>query len=143
MEQMVASLNWVCIDTDIIIDYLRGRGEGFEYLEHLLRKFVCCLSSVTTYELYVGAARTGTLNEIDALISRLVILPFNLQASKEAALIYESLRAEGALIGVRDIFTAAICKVYDVPLITRNLPHFSRIKGLKALRITEAIALES
>jgi len=42
----------VLIDTDVLIDYLRGRAEAVSYLENLTGQLL--ISAVTVAELYAG-----------------------------------------------------------------------------------------
>ena len=44
-----------------------------------------------------------------------------------------SLRSEGRLIGTNDLWIAACALRHDLPLVSANLKHFSRVPGLKLL----------
>jgi tRNA(fMet)-specific endonuclease VapC len=43
------------------------------------------------------------------------------------------LRSAGAGIDVRDAMQAGICLAADAPLVTRNMRHFARVPGLRAM----------
>jgi len=48
----------------------------------------------------------------------------------KAADIYAALRGEGAIISDADILVASIAIINNLVLVTNNINHFSRIKGL-------------
>ena len=48
-----------------------------------------------------------------------------------AGKIYAQLKLRGQLIGTNDILIAGICAANSLPLYTRNIDHFSKIKGLQ------------
>jgi tRNA(fMet)-specific endonuclease VapC len=58
------------------------------------------------------------------------ILPLTEEVAKKAAEIYAELRKNGETIGHNDILIAGTAIVNDMTLITNNVNHFGRIKGL-------------
>lgn len=54
---------------------------------------------------------------------------------EEVGLVYgqvvRGLRAQGRLIGTNDLWIAATSMRYDLPLVTADREHFSRIPGLR------------
>lgn len=59
--------------------------------------------------------------------------PFDSQSAYQAGKIYTLLKKEGKLIGNQDILIASIALTNDIPLLTRNIDHFQRIKGIKII----------
>ncbi|MBI4653558.1 MAG: type II toxin-antitoxin system VapC family toxin [Nitrospirae bacterium] len=100
----------IIVDTDIIIDYLKKRQPGAEFLKKAYLKYRINVTSVT-------------------------IIPLDETAARKAAAIHFALRSKGIDIGVKDSFIAGICEAYNMPLLTRNINHFNRIPGLKLLAI--------
>lgn len=92
------------------------------------------LSAVTLYELYMGATTPEKEKDIAAITESFTTLPFTDRIAQKAATIYHTLRTRNQMIEFRDIFIAATCLVYDLPIATLNKKHFKRIDDLKILR---------
>jgi predicted nucleic acid-binding protein len=122
--------NPVCIDTDIIIDHLRGRLPGAQLFADIVTRQIPYTTCISQFELFCGA-NTPTEREIimECLLG-FKVLPFDQSSSEEAARIYIELKRKGQLIGVRDILIAGIAKVNNLRIATRNRRDFGRIKGL-------------
>lgn len=91
------------------------------------------VSSVSLYELYMGAISPDKENHVRDITEGLTILPFSADIAFEAAKIYNQLKSANLMIEFRDIFIAATCIANDLPLATLNKKHFNRIKGLEIL----------
>ena len=92
MEEKVRS---VCLDTDIVIDYLKQTEETENLIEKLHLKFdEVVLTAITVYELLVGVEYLDGKDrpEIEAIIKSSYILPLSEEASREAARISAGLR---------------------------------------------------
>jgi predicted nucleic acid-binding protein len=63
----------------------------------------------------------------------LEVVNFNYGSSVEAGRVLADLRKRGETIEIRDLFVGCVCKVSGMPLITRNLKHYRRVRGLKVL----------
>ncbi len=119
------------IDTDVVIDYLRGRGST---LRDALQQVNCALTAVTIYELKsVPLLSDQQRALLEQLVARVDILAFDSSAAEFAAATWRSLAARGVLISLPDILSAGICLSNDLPLLTRNVDHFSRVEGLKVI----------
>jgi len=88
------------------------------------------VSSVTLYELYMGATTHQKWIEVKVLTDDIPVLPFTKDVAEKAAIIYQELRKTNKLIEFRDIFIAATAIVNEFPVLTRNSKHFKRIEGL-------------
>ena len=118
------------VDTSIFIEFLRAKDKKKTTLYSIDSKVQIYISSVTLYELLMGATNEDKVNDIKVLTEDLIVLPFEENVSRKAAEIYHILRSENKLIEFRDIFIAATCIVYNLPLKTLNFKHFERIKNL-------------
>jgi len=58
------------------------------------------------------------------------VLPVDEAVANHAAMIYADLRQRGQPIGDADILIAATAMVHGLGLVTNNLNHFERIRGL-------------
>jgi tRNA(fMet)-specific endonuclease VapC len=123
----------VCVDTDIVIDYLRGKNKNQNILPNLIAKYNVYISPISVYELYYGGYYSGKVKAVEDVLS--VITPFDwtTEDSKKAAQIHATLSKVGETLSVKDILIAGQCLSRSVPLITRNVSHFSRIRGLKII----------
>lgn len=123
----------VCLDTDVLIAYLKGRAPGAGAVERAVMKYNCCVTAITEYELLFGVARARRQIGEDALLDLMTVLPFDDAAARRAARLHDTLIRRNEDIGVKDVLTAAICLANDVPLLTSNERHFKRVPGLTVI----------
>lgn len=124
----------VVADTDLIIDFLRGRGSGARLTRELLVQRRLRLTAVTGFELRVGADFLDRREQILRLFrSRTVTL--DLASTLRAGEIAAALNKAGSAIGFADCLQAGICLRHDLPLATRNRKHFDRIEGLRLVDV--------
>ena len=121
------------IDTCIFIDFLRKKDKTSSILYSISDVEPLVISSVTLYELLMGATDENKLRDIKILTGDLMVLNFDEQVAKKSAEIYHLLKKENKMIEFRDIFIAATCIIYEMPLKTLNYKHFERIPGLEIL----------
>jgi tRNA(fMet)-specific endonuclease VapC len=125
----------VCLDTDIIIDFLRGEKEAINKLKKLRdNNFELSTTSINVFELFKGALRSNKSNSKDIVnnfLSNLHVFDFDINSSEKAAEIFEELRQKGELIDPLDLMIASIAISNNEILATNNLSHFKRISGLK------------
>ncbi|MFN8486667.1 MAG: type II toxin-antitoxin system VapC family toxin [Caldilineaceae bacterium] len=119
------------IDTNIIIDYLR---RSFHALPLILAQYQCRLTVITLYEIQIAKINSSRQQQLFERVMGLTsILSLDVPAAVQAIQIERKLKAQGQLIGLPDIFIAGICLAQRIPLLTRNLNHFSRIEGLQVI----------
>lgn len=123
----------VVIDTSVYIKHIRATKKEKTVLYNMPNDVVTVTTSISIYELLMGATTTNKLQDFEALVKDVAVLSFNEQAARKAAEIYHQLRLNNKMIEFRDIFIAAICIVNDLELATLNKKHFERIDGLKLL----------
>ncbi len=121
----------VIADTDVVIDFFSGAEPVASTIADLIQEDHLVLTSVTVFELYAGITGKKRLKQINDLVSIMPVFPLEKKEAKTAAQIYNDLKQTGSLIGNQDILIAGICITHDVPLVTRNTGHFSRISRLK------------
>lgn len=122
-------------DTDLVIDFLRGRGPGADLLPIWLRRRRLRLTVVTLFELRSGADWDVRVARIEALFIG-GPLPFDRDAALHAGRIEAALRTGGRSIGVADVQQAGICQAQDLPLATRNRRHFTRVEDLRLVDLS-------
>jgi tRNA(fMet)-specific endonuclease VapC len=121
----------VVVDTNIFIDYLRARDKKDTALYKIPNSSTIYISAVTLYELLMGATNEQKREDVHLLTEDVIVLPFDQEVSFKASEIYHELRSSNKMIEFRDIFIAATCLVYNLSLLTTNISHFQRIKGLQ------------
>lgn len=123
-----------CLDSDILIDYLRNNKESISLISSLRNKGEdLSITSINSFELFKGLAKSSKLTEQEILdfLSNFNVLDFDYGSSKKAAEIFNKLKEEGDMLDVADIMIAATVITNGKFLITRNKKHFSRISELK------------
>jgi len=125
----------IVVDTDVIIDYLKKRHPGAEFLKKAYLKYRIYVTAITVYELLYGVQKSGKENLINRLLKYVTVVPFDDAAAKKAAAIHYVLRSNGIDIGVKDAFIAGICDAHNMPLLTRNIKHFKCIPSIKLITI--------
>lgn len=121
------------VDTGVFIEFLRKKDKTQTILYSLPENIKLAISSVTYYELLLGAIDVVKENDVRLLTEDLEILPFNEVVASKAGEIYHKLRKQNRMIGFRDIFIAATCIVNNLPILTLNKKHFNRIEGLEII----------
>jgi tRNA(fMet)-specific endonuclease VapC len=120
----------IVVDSDVLIDALRGRQPAVRQVTEGLHSGVLCTTTITLFELLSGARSEAESAPVDRLLAALSILPFDDAASREAAALRRRLAAQGLPIGMADYMIAGICVARSAALLTRNRAHFERVPGL-------------
>ncbi len=123
--------NRVCLDTSVLIAYLRGSDPGATAVEQAVKHYACYVTSITVYELLLGMARARKQIGEEALLNVMLVAPFDDVAARRAAQLHAELIRHNEDIGVKDILIAAICLEHALPLLTLNERHFARVPELK------------
>lgn len=124
------------LDTNVISELLRKQPEG-RVIERVraTRQEQLATSVVCIMELRHGAARHPRGTMLWARITREVLplihmLPFGFEEAVRSGEILADLEGRGEPIGVEEVLIAASALEHGLTLVTRNVRHFSRIRGL-------------
>ena len=121
----------VCVDTDIIIDHLRGRENGAEIFAKILTEIpLPAISVITYFELQCGISSSKEAQIIQDCLAPFEIIPFDIKEAETAAQIYKVLKKSGNLIGIKDILIAGTVIANNLYLATKNRRDFERVPGL-------------
>lgn len=118
-------------DTDVLIDFLRDRGDEARRIELELKMGRLQTTTVSAFELWVGAKSPQEKAAVGTLLNALSIVPLDASAANKSGEVFRDLESKGIGIGMADSLIAGICLNLDAILITRNRKHFSRVMGLK------------
>lgn len=119
----------VVVDTDLVIDFLRGKGEGVPLVRELINSRRIRLTAITAFELRMGTDFHRRHQDILRLLKSRT-LPLDAAAGLHAGRVASSLRDAGTPIGFADCLQAGICLRNTLPFATRNRRHFERITDL-------------
>ena len=121
----------VCLDTDILIDLLRGKQDVVERVREFEKSYELTTTSITLFELYYGAFKMGREKNIMAvkeLAKRIEVLELTEGDAELAGKIAAELDRSGEGLDFGDILIAAISINRGAKLYTGNLRHFKRLK---------------
>jgi predicted nucleic acid-binding protein len=121
------------IDTDILSYAIRGTPALInKFAEH--DKDHLCMSAISYAELIYGARRkksAGLEQSVRRFTERFSIVDFDTAAAQSYANIRTQLEQDGTPLDNMDMLIAAVSISAGAVLVTHNIKHFSKIKGLK------------
>ncbi len=120
----------ICLDSDIIINFLRKSPKAKETLNKLGGEFYT--TQINLFEIWSGRL-IDEEKTIKEMLNSLIKFDFDEDAAIKAGEIMVNLKKSGNIIDFRDLFIASICIVNNLELLTNNKKHFERLKkyGLK------------
>jgi tRNA(fMet)-specific endonuclease VapC len=118
------------LDSDVLIDYLRGAGPGRDLVRALAQGAGYQVTAVTAFELSLGRSYRLNPRPVHALLAA-PLLTLTRKAGLRGGALLSELRRRGEAIDVRDAMQAGICLEAGVPLVTRNVSHFERVPGMR------------
>ena len=123
----------IILDTNIFIDHLRKVKKETSFLTQLAQKYTFSTTSISVYELLVGAKTPQHKIDIENLLFGVEIFPFDRQAAEIASEERSRLIKLNKQFEIRDIFIAGICLKSKLPLATLNEKHFKDFLNIKIL----------
>lgn len=118
----------ILIDTDIVIDFLRGNKQAISHLKNL-SEFIC-FSAITVAEIYAGVKGKKEKTEVERLFSVFPVIATTNEIACEAGKLVKQYRASHS-VEIPDAIIAATCLVSGAELNTLNIKHYPMFKGLK------------
>lgn len=124
----------LALDTTFLIDLqnerrARGQARGATDFLRAHLDTVLFLPSVALGE-YLEGFVDPTAEGAGAFIEPLEVLDVTADVARLYARVARDLRRRGKLIGANDLWIACTARAADLPLVTRNAQHFSRVPGL-------------
>jgi tRNA(fMet)-specific endonuclease VapC len=114
-----------------LIDYLEGVQPIRDWIAALISGGSIAITAVTAFEILSGARDGRRGDQARRLVARLPVLSLDREAAESAAQVRQQLERAGRGIGMGDSLIAGIALTHDLPLLTRNVKHFSRVDGLR------------
>ena len=118
-------------DSDMLIDFLRGKGPGAERIRVELATGRLQTTAVNAFELLRGTRTADERDKVSSLLAALTILPVDERAAFHAAEARRDLEGRGQGIGMADYLIAGVCLGHSATLLTRNVDHFERVASLR------------
>ena len=128
------------LDTDTIIYSLKGNTAVTKNLQlHINDAIKIC--AITLMELYYGAYKSQRIEsnraKIKALETSCEIIPIGQESIETFGMLKAKLEKEGTPLDDFDLILASCALANNLVLVTNNVKHFQRIKGLKIRNWTE------
>ena len=121
----------VVLDTDVVVDVLRGRRDVTQRLADVSPDDVA-IAAMTLAELLYGAAMSReperNRDEVWRFLRVIRVLSFDQSAANQHAELRRALRAKP--IGPHDLIIAATAKAVGASLVTANTREYARVEGL-------------
>jgi len=122
------------IDTDICIQYMRKDKKVVDRISQLNDLNI---SIITLCELFYGIFNSKNTPKhkktLANFLSNVFILNTDFSTAYSFGRIKSTLKNKGRFSGDFDMINAAFAQVYDLTIITRNIKHYDKIKGVKII----------
>lgn len=113
------------LDTDVIVDYLRGRDEAAAFLE--ARPEPLLLSVITVAELYAGVRKGEERRVLEGFLSAFEIIHLDKEIAQKGGL-YRRDYGISHGVGLADALIAATAELQQARLVTLNARHFPMLE---------------
>lgn len=115
------------IDTDVLIEYLRGRERAAKFLEGMEGELM--ISAVTVAELSSGVRAGDEMDALDEFLSAFQVIPVDDQLARRGGLIRQQYHPSHGT-GLADALIAATALDRQAPLVTFNQRHYPMLSSV-------------
>lgn len=120
------------LDTNVIIDHLRGREASL--ISFLQDRSELATTMINVFELYYGAYKSrnvaANLTSVKGFLSTIDLLEIDEASMERSGQVLASLEKRGLGIEPRDLFIGCVSAAQGYALLTRNRRHLERIPDL-------------
>lgn len=117
------------IDTDIIIDFLKGVSKAISFVKHLTENTL--ISVITVAELYAGVKNLNEQQQLDNFLTLFRIVHITPEIAKHGGLLKQQYTKSHG-VGLADALIAATAETHQAQLKTLNIKHYPMFKTLEA-----------
>lgn len=128
MGQVIGMSKAILVDTDVLIDFLRGNDKAISFIDEFSPHII--LSPIVLAELYAGVKGANELTILDNFVSLFRVIPIDAEIAKAGGL-YKRDFGKSHGVGLADAILAATADKENAELKTLNVKHYPMIKGLK------------
>jgi predicted nucleic acid-binding protein len=118
----------VLVDTDVLIDFLRGEPEALELLK--AHAGHACVSALSVAEVFAGARDENEAARLDDLFASFEVIPVTADLARTAGLLRGRFGKSSGL-GIADALIAATAEAENADLATMNVRHFPMFAELE------------
>ncbi|MFW5722772.1 MAG: type II toxin-antitoxin system VapC family toxin [Desulfohalobiaceae bacterium] len=115
------------VDTDVLVDFLRGYWKATEFIEEFSSQII--LSPIVVAELYAGVKGDNELSILDSFVSLFRVVPLTSEIAKSGG-IYKRDFGKSHGVGLADAIVAATAEAEKAELKTLNVKHYPMFKSL-------------
>ena len=116
------------VDTDVLVDFLRGHLEAVAFVNAHAGRII--LSAVVVAELYAGVKGDAEKDALDNFVSLFRVVPVCTDIAKAGGLFKREYGASHG-VGLADAIVAATAAAENAELKTLNTRHYPMVKGLR------------
>lgn len=116
------------IDTDVLIEYLRGSEQAAEFLEELEGELI--ISAISVAELFSGARGSEELAALDQFMLAFEVVPVDERLARQGGMIRQEYHTSHG-VGLGDALIAASAMQGGVELVTFNRRHYPMVGNVR------------
>lgn len=116
------------IDTDVLIEYLRGSDQTAEFLEGLTGQLM--ISAISVAELFSGVRDKNESDALDQFMLAFETVPIDARLAKEGGRIRQRFYPSHG-VGLADALIAATAADRDAELVTFNVRHYPMLENVR------------
>ena len=128
MGQGLIMTNSILLDTDVLVDFLRGHSKALAFVNAQSDRII--LSSIVVAELFAGVRGDAEQVVLGDFISLFRVIPVDAEIAKTGGL-YKRDYARSHGVGLADAILAATAESENAELKTLNTKHYPMFKGLR------------
>ncbi len=117
----------ILVDTDVLVDFLRGNSKAATFINTRSDRIV--LSSIVVAELYAGVKGDAEQETLEDFVSLFRIVPVDAKIAKTGGL-YKRTYGKSHGVGLADAILAATAEEEGAELKTLNIKHYPMVRGL-------------
>ncbi len=128
MGQELIMAGSIVLDTDVLVDFLRGRSKAVAFVNAHSARII--LSSIVVAELYAGVKGDAEQAALDDFVSLFRVASVNAEIAKAGGL-YKRNYGKSHGVGLADAILAATAEIENAELKTLNIKHYPMLEGLR------------
>jgi len=128
MGSIVVMQNSILVDTDVLVDFLRGHEKAVAFISEFSSRII--LSAIVVAELYAGVKGNAELTVLENFISLFRVVPLTAEMAKIGGL-YKRDFGKSHGVGLADAILAATADAEKVELKTLNVKHYPMLSGME------------
>jgi tRNA(fMet)-specific endonuclease VapC len=125
------------VDSDIIIDYLRGKDKASKLIKKHQEKHSVETTDINVFELYHGAYKSEktnrNLSNLKGFLNRIRVHSTSEDSMELAGKIAAELEDSGEKIGAKDILISSVAMLENQPVLTYNKKHFKKVDDIELI----------